>query len=990
MNPPETNPGDTVQSNLEMAYVLFMDIVGYSRMPTDVQQETLHRLQACVRGGNEFRKAQAQQRLLSLPTGDGMALAFFGDPESSVRCAVETTRELKKEKEIPLRMGLHAGPVYRVTDINANQNVAGDGINIAQRVMDCGDAGHILVSKAQADVLRQLSGWMGALHDLGEVTVKHGVRVHVFNLIVEGAGRSTGPSKLLWGNKDWRRQRWMRYAAGAVVILAAIGVLYLWRSRGDAKGRRRPAVAILDFKNLTPAAGTDWVGTTLSEGLRTELGAGGQIVPTSGKDIAVMMRDLSLSPEPTYELDVLKTLHAHLGCDYVVSGAYSDPGKDAGGNLTVNIRMVSTETGTMVSGFMDTGTERTVPQLVMRLGGRLRSGIQLPSVSPEEIGQIQATMPSNDAARQFYYEGVKQQRAFDFLKAKESYTKAIDADRYFPLAHAGLAEVWKALGYDGKAAEEAKMALDLSSQLGKNDKRLVEALYRTTVYDWDEAAKIYKALWTVDSDVKEYALLAADAQIRGKKENDSLGTLAELRASPGILANDPVIDLKEAEAYESLGDSKKESTAAKKAADRAKELKRRMMEAEALWRFCGASADLGVQTAAEAACNSSMDMAKAVEYDLLMARVQSVLGHISEARGDLAGALKKHEDALSIAKKLGAQRDVIGATMNIANVKGSMGAHEEAMRTYNDALSLARETKDQPQITELTNNLGVEVQAAGDYPKALTLFRESLEAAREQHDRGSEARALGNAASIDLQQGRLEQAQEGTTQALSLAKELGLNRDAISYVYQIGDIQSVTGDLAGARRSYQDGIDRSNAQADKTNLAVGWVSQSWLLLQSDASFENAEDLASKAAKEFHAEGLSLQESSALAVDALAKLGQGRLAEASASVKAAVALKPGDPVIRLNVAIAESRVQLRTGEGASGRNGLAAIIREAKRLGLEAIRLEAELALAKAGAQEKGVKTPNSRLKELSADAGRRGFKTIQQRAEAATQNNGHS
>ena len=130
-----------------MAHVLFMDIVGYSKLPMDRQEVVLRTLQAVVSATSEFLQAQANQEMIRLPTGDGMALVFFGDAEAATRCALEVSRTLKPHPEIPLRMGLHSGPVYRVADINANQNVAGGGINIAQRVMDCGDAGHILASQ---------------------------------------------------------------------------------------------------------------------------------------------------------------------------------------------------------------------------------------------------------------------------------------------------------------------------------------------------------------------------------------------------------------------------------------------------------------------------------------------------------------------------------------------------------------------------------------------------------------------------------------------------------------------------------------------------------------------------------------------------------------------------------------------------------------------------------------------------------------------------
>jgi serine/threonine protein kinase len=181
---------------LEMAHVLFMDIVAYSRMPMDQQEESLRHLQDKVRGTSEFTRAQASNQLIRLPTGDGMALVFFDDPEAPVRCAFELGRALRQETSFQLRMGIHTGPVYRVADINANRNVAGGGINIAQRVMDCGDAGHILGSGTVAEVLSQVSTWNTTLHDLGEAEVKHGLRVHVYNLYTDNVGNKEVPKKI--------------------------------------------------------------------------------------------------------------------------------------------------------------------------------------------------------------------------------------------------------------------------------------------------------------------------------------------------------------------------------------------------------------------------------------------------------------------------------------------------------------------------------------------------------------------------------------------------------------------------------------------------------------------------------------------------------------------------------------------------------------------------------------------------------------------------
>src|SRR5580700_10942954 len=190
-------PDSGSKRTLEMAHVLFMDIVAYSRLPMDQQQQALFHLQEAVRETQEFARAQASDQLIRLPTGDGMALVFLGDVEAPVRCALELHRILRRWPDIHLRMGIHTGPVYRVEDINAARNVTGGGINIAQRVMDCGDAGHILVSKSVADVLDQVSTWQTALHDLGEAEVKHGVRVHLYNLYAGDAGNPELPQKFL-------------------------------------------------------------------------------------------------------------------------------------------------------------------------------------------------------------------------------------------------------------------------------------------------------------------------------------------------------------------------------------------------------------------------------------------------------------------------------------------------------------------------------------------------------------------------------------------------------------------------------------------------------------------------------------------------------------------------------------------------------------------------------------------------------------------------
>src|SRR5438445_6668360 len=180
----------------EIGHVLFIDIVGYSKLLITEQSEQIQTLKEIVRGTEQVRLAEAEGKLLRLPTGDGGALVFRTSPEAPALCALEISKALKGHPELHLRMGIHSGPVNEITDLNEQANIAGAGINIAQRVMDCGDAGHILVSKRVADDLEQYPQWRSLLHELGECEVKHGARVSVVNLYTDDLGNPQIPKKL--------------------------------------------------------------------------------------------------------------------------------------------------------------------------------------------------------------------------------------------------------------------------------------------------------------------------------------------------------------------------------------------------------------------------------------------------------------------------------------------------------------------------------------------------------------------------------------------------------------------------------------------------------------------------------------------------------------------------------------------------------------------------------------------------------------------------
>src|SRR6476659_6637025 len=215
----------------EIGHVLFIDIVGYSRLLITEQRDQIQKLKAIVRGTEQFRIAEAEGKLLRLPTGDGGALVFRNSPEAPVLCAMEIAKALKSHPELHVRMGIHSGPVNEISDLNEQANIAGAGINIAQRVMDCGDAGHILLSRHVADDLEHYPRWQPFLHPLGESEVKHGVRLNVINLYSDEFGNPKLPSKLQAVRKHRAHVRWVEVAAGLLVLALIIGGVFYFARR---------------------------------------------------------------------------------------------------------------------------------------------------------------------------------------------------------------------------------------------------------------------------------------------------------------------------------------------------------------------------------------------------------------------------------------------------------------------------------------------------------------------------------------------------------------------------------------------------------------------------------------------------------------------------------------------------------------------------------------------------------------------------------------
>ncbi|MFL6193622.1 MAG: tetratricopeptide repeat protein [Thermoanaerobaculia bacterium] len=788
------------------------------------------------------------------------------------------------------------------------------------------------------------------------------------------------------------RRRKAQVGLLAALILASFAVtlvrVNLWRAEQTEPGRGvalpmahvtpRHSVAVIGFKDLSGSAATAWLSPALAEMLATELGAGGGVRVVAGESVARARAQLGLEPTNALAPDTLGRLRTLLGADSVVLGTYVAVDGAQGRQIRLDVNLQDTAAGEARPAISEAGSEGQLFDLVSRVGKRLRRELGTEEDAGE--GEVRAALPSSPEAARLYAEGLERLRLFDPVGARDRLARAAAAEPGNALCHSALAAAWAALGYDGKAREEAKTAFDLAGNLPREERLLIEGRYREATQDWERAAQTYWKLWSMFPDSLDHGLRLAAAQTAAGRIGDALATTDALRTLPVPLRDDPRLDLAEATAAGAQADFRRQQAAAARAVGKGTAQGSPLMVAQARLLECGALRNLGQPAQALAACEQGRALHEKAGNRGGVAEALTHAANVLYDRGDLPGAKRLYEQALAIDQEIGNRGAEAGALNNIAVVLKSQGDLEQARGLYEQVLAISREIgsrggeayalnnlagvllrrgaltesaglleqslairkeqQDQAGEAYALDNLGVALRRKGDLAGARRRHEEALALRRKIGQKIGEVASLNNLGSVLLDLGELEAARRSFESASALARRIGHRSASASALFGLGEVLARQGRTADARQRHQEALAIRDQLGEKVALAESRLALASVVLDSgDAA--GAAGLARGAAEELGRQGMTSGQAVALAMAARSAAVQGDAAGARNEIAQAESLIQGDEDLRarLTVELAAARLH--------GGRDLKAMFEEATRAGLLELRLRAELAQADA-------------------------------------------
>jgi eukaryotic-like serine/threonine-protein kinase len=598
-------------------------------------------------------------------------------------------------------------------------------------------------------------------------------------------------------------------------LLLTVATAYFfrgWLPKGSTRtvhAATRPTVAVLGFKNLSKKSDVDWISPAFSEMLSTELTAGEQLRIIPSEQVAHAKTDLSLTQEDSLGRDTLARVRQNLGSDLVILGSFLD----MNGQVRVDVTLQNATLGETVANISESGSEQQLADLATHAGGIVRHKLGLGDPAPAEAADAKAAQSPSLEATRYYSEGLEKLHSYDAAGARKLLEQAISNDPDFALAHAGLAEAWRSLGYNKKSEVEARKALDLSMKLSRENRLAIEAQYKDATHDTKGEAEIYKSLFTFYPDNLEYGLALAKSEYYGAQWREAEATLDELQQLKSPEGDDPRIDHVRSAVALQTGDYKKALALDERVALRAQDTGARRMLAQALQGECFALWQLGESAKAIASCEKSralfeqvgdytneanlwgeiafhsgvrgdknigreandrqIALLKKTESDGGLAYAMTVAGELSADSGDYSRALQEYTEALDLYQKIGSQSGIISSYGNLGWVHSLKGNLNEALKDDEHAISLARQTNTKNELDLWLQDFADDLLAKGDVAGAAKALGEGLEVNQETQNKRARIYLHTSRANLLLAEGALDESRREAELATKTSLEFG-------------------------------------------------------------------------------------------------------------------------------------------------------------------------------------------------------------------------
>jgi tetratricopeptide (TPR) repeat protein/TolB-like protein len=770
------------------------------------------------------------------------------------------------------------------------------------------------------------------------------------------------------------------------MVVARVGVFRHSASGATSAALKpRPSIAVLGFKNLSRKPDDEWMSTAMAEMLGAELASGQQIRVIPSENIARMKLDLSLTPTDTYGQETLGKIHNHLGTDMVTSGSYLALPDGSSTKLRIVLQVQDTRTGETIAAITEDGTESDLPQLISAGGDNLRHTLGIGSLSVAGTREVRASFAANSEAERLYAEGLAKLQAFDSLAARELFEKAIAADPNHALSHSALADTLSHLGYDLNAQAEAKKALDLSSNLSREDKLSIEGRFRELTHDRDGAAEVYRTLHNFFPDNLDYGLRFARAEYLANHANDALDTVAALRKLPSPMGSDPRIDLVEFHAAERLGDMKRSQKAAAASIARAKTLGSGLLLASSLTAESWAWSNLGELNKAIDDESQARERYAAAGDTYEAAVAADGIGMFQKNKGDLIESRKSLEAALAEFRRSGAQWNIASCSNHLGELSQETGDLDQARSHFEEALQIQRSLQDKRGVAADLDNLSNVELSAGRLSTARKMKEEALRNFREVGDKRGESIALVNLGEVLYQQGELASARETYSQSIVNERAISHKTGLAYSLVGLAEVQTAQDQLSDALASTQESMTLREQTKEEVHSAESDVQLAMIAVEQGKPGD-AESFARKAVATFEQHNAAGSASLAYSVLARSLLAQKKLNEARAAAATASTLagKTSDRMVSMTARLAEAEVDICNGKAAVAERDMNALYDRAKRDGYTGFELQARLLLAQAKLASGKSADAHARLVSLESDARRKGFLLIAGKAQVAS------